>query len=237
MSPRISNQHGCITREVCLIDGCMKSPLLCSVFVCACVAMKCVCVSVCEREREREAGVVAAAVAWGEVLPWFSLEFLCFWKPERGKLNLRSPRVSAPWEFSAHISLPPALMVLGVALFSKLGTAKVFFTFQKKERGREKKLMTAPGKASQAWRDWCYSNINLLHISELRKWKSNVDPVTQGTKDIFQWIWVENTSRKSICLHCFIQKVIMWRKKVWCSDCLMFLSIFNDPPLQINKCF
>lgn len=40
MSPRISNQHGCITREVCLIDGCMKSPLVCCVYV----AMKCVCV-------------------------------------------------------------------------------------------------------------------------------------------------------------------------------------------------
>lgn len=49
MSPRISNQHGCITRgEVCLIDGCMKSPLLCCVFVCVHVAMKCVCVRVRE---------------------------------------------------------------------------------------------------------------------------------------------------------------------------------------------
>lgn len=119
MSPQISNQHACTTRgEVCLIDGCMKSPLLCCVFMCVCL-----------RARKREVGVGAAAVAWGEVLPWFSLEFRCFWKPERGKLNLRSLRVSAPWEFSAHISLPPALMVLRVALFSKLWIAKVFFTF------------------------------------------------------------------------------------------------------------
>lgn len=57
MSPWISNQHKCVTRvKGCLIDGCMKSPLLCCVFV-------------------REMGVVvvtaaaAVEVAWGEVLP------------------------------------------------------------------------------------------------------------------------------------------------------------------------
>lgn len=102
---------------------------LCCLCVCVCMLPR-NCVCVCVWGREREVGVETAAAAWGEVLPWFSLEFLCFWKPERGKLNLRSPRVSAPWELSVHISLPLALMVLGVALFSKLRTAQVFFTFQ-----------------------------------------------------------------------------------------------------------
>lgn len=112
------------------------------------VHMEHLCSSVDVCGRAREAGVVA--VAWGEVLPWFSLEFLCFWKPERGNWICVAPGLVL-LENSRHTHGCAATSDgFRVALFSKLEAAKVFFTFHKEERGREEeswgKLTTAAVK-------------------------------------------------------------------------------------------
>lgn len=66
-------------------------------------------------------------------------------------------------------------MVLEVALFSKPGTAKVFFTFQKEveeeERsGGKKKETTSPGVSFRPEEtDAAQTSLNLLYISETLK--------------------------------------------------------------------
>lgn len=189
-------------------------------------AVLCVCLCLWEWEQEREGGlggwgVGTAAVAWGEVLPWFSVEFLCFWKPERGKLNLRSPGVSAPWEFSAHISLPPALMVLGVALFSKLGTAKVFFTFQKKESGGKKRWL------HQAKRLWPGGTRTFAPYFQATDMKGNYRFCHSVHKRYLPVNMDGEHKQKEHFLY-FKKSVVQQFPNV---------SICNDPPLQINKLF
>lgn len=69
--------------------------------------------------------------------------------------------------------------------------------------------MTAAGKPSQAWRDWWYANINLLHISDWWKWKSNVFPGMENTSGFF------------------IGNLILMKSVVRC------FSIFNGALLQL----
>lgn len=144
----------------CVIHVCMKSPLTCCV-----LSWKALCV--CVTEMEMVVGVGAAAVAWGEVLPWFSLEFLCFWSQNEGGNWICVALGALLLEVPAHFPPLPSQMVLrGSSVFKakncREGVFFFFYTFQWEET-REKKV-TASDMQSHTWRGWWYLNVYFLHV-------------------------------------------------------------------------
>lgn len=125
-------------------------------------------------------------------------------------------------------------MVLGVALFSKLGTDKVFFTFQKKkERGGERKNDDCTRQSVSGLEGLMLLKHEFAPYSRATEMKVKCGSCHSGHIRYLPMNMDGNTSRKSIS---FFHKVIIIKKNVWCNNCLMF-SIFNDPRLQVNKCF
>lgn len=139
--------------EGCLIDVGMESPLSC------CVFMWNMCFWLCAWERERETGsersVGEAAVAWGEVLPWFSQEFLCFWSQNGGNWICIASGALQLEKSPAHLILTPSLMAVRGSSVFKARRCKGAFKLPDKREG-DLHLHTR--------RSRCYSNINVLQV-------------------------------------------------------------------------
>lgn len=130
-------------------------------FVVLCVYVKyvrlTVCASVYERERETgsERGVGEAAVAWGEVLPWFSQEFLCFWSQNGGNWICVASGALQLEKSPAHLILTPSLMAVRGSSVFKARCCKGAFKLPDRREG-DLHLHTR--------RSRCYSNINVLQV-------------------------------------------------------------------------